>query len=97
MEDYTDQVDLYGGISRTFTLNRSGVVALGTVIQDLLTVNGRITCMYQIGTYTKDQQRYVSTFFQFKFRSTEHLDIFHKMGYITGRVEKVNLNSNYTT
>jgi hypothetical protein len=90
MEDYTGQVDVYGAIYRNLTVRRCGVMALGTFLQDLLTVNGSITCMYQIGTWPKDQQRYVSTEFRIRFRSTEHLDKFHKMGYSTSRIEEIN-------
>jgi hypothetical protein len=93
MEDYTDQVDRYGIIYRNFTIRRSGVTALGAFLQDLLTVNGSVTVMYQLGTWPKDQQRGVSTFFRLKFRSTDHLDKFHSMGYTTSRIRKVNLNS----
>jgi hypothetical protein len=92
-EDYTDQVDKYGVIYRNFTVRRSGVTALGTFLQDLLTVNGSVTFMYQIGNWPKDQQRYVSTDFRLKFRSTDHLDRFHKMGYTTSKVRKVNLDT----
>lgn len=93
MEDYSDQVDVYGKIYRNYTLSRSGVKAIGSFMQDLLTVNGAITGMYQIGTWSKDQQRYVSTDFRLRFRSTEHLDKFHQMGYSTRRIEKISLNA----
>ncbi len=87
-EDYTDQVDEYGVIYRSFTIRRSGVSALGNFMQDLLTVNGSVTYMYQISTWPKNYQRYVRTFFQLRFRSVDHLDKFHQMGYTTSKTEK---------
>ena len=94
MEDYTGQTDRYGVIYRKFVVHRSSKTYLGKFLQDLLTVSGCITQMYQIGAYKKEWQRYTSSFYLLRFPSVDHLNRFHELGYQTTAYEKINLSSN---
>jgi len=90
MEDYSNQMEKSGVIYRNLTLPNTGRAALGKLMQALLSVNGQTTCQSQIGTWSVNQQGRGSTFFRLRFRSVEHLDRFHALGYDTTRIEKVN-------
>lgn len=89
--DYTGQVDKYGVIYRNFDLPRSGKAALGEFMQALLSVNGQTTCQSQLGTWPPNKQGHISTFFRLRFRSTDHLDKFHALGYTTTEIKKITI------
>jgi len=86
MEDYTDQLDKYGNIKRSFTLARSGKQALGNFMQCLLYCNGSISNNFQLGSWPTQQQKYVSTFFSLRFKSVDDLEKFHALGYQTSKM-----------